>query len=389
MSRTPEEQQNIKELNITKRGEVIIYKWDGHCIEKSIELGMISCESILKLLNISKITLAKFLSSQRFNFCLHLINPSYTIPNYVYLIVIDGYVKIGRTYNIDARYSLNKIKDGLKRLVYVSDDKAAEKALKDAFANRYERRPRHQEFFMVKCLRKALSLFDRTVSRFAIDCNPVNEHVKTFVKHITYGTNTFISNDAFTVVVSAFADKSIQSCCQLIARIDAIYNKVDKNNFIAVFKDGNETYQYWRFHGYIIIVNNNLKLVNISRLWKTIAEVNNYHGRMGLRDFLASDRIKALRERSEIITRTYQKRPLLNGKWAPIIFVHLILYYLNPRYMSEVAKMMTDMIFERRIDMRTGKMTGGLIENKVMRMIKDCNRRFTEITGKTSFRNVS
>ena len=322
MSKTPEEQQNIKELNITKRGEVIIYKWNGHAIEKSIELGMISCESILEILNIQKATLIKFLSSQRFNFCLHLLNPSYTIPSYVYFIVINGYVKIGRTYNIDARYSLKNIKDSLKRLVYVNNDKAAEKALKNAFGEVYERRPGHQ---------------------------------------------------------------SIESCCWSIARIDTIYNKVDKNNFIAVFKDGNETYQYWRFYGYIIIVNNNLKLVNISRLWKTIAKVNNYHGRMGLRDFLASDRIRTLREHSEIITRTYQKRPLLNGKWAPLIFVHLILYYLNPRYMSEVAKMMTDMIFKRRIDMRTGRMIGGMIESNIMRMIKDCNRRFTEITNKDNF----
>lgn len=385
MSRTPEEQQNIKELNITRCGEVIIYKWNGHCIEKSIELGMISCESILEILGIPKITLTKFLSSQRFNFCLHLINSSYTIPSYVYLIVIDKYVKIGRTYNIDARYSLKNIKDGLKRLVYVNNSRLAEKALKNAFGEVYERRPGHQEFFMAEYLKKALSLFDKTVSKFAINVNTPNVHVKTFVNDVVYGTNTFISNDAFTVVVSAFANKSIESCCRLIARIDTIYNKVDKNNFIAVFKDGDETYQYWRFYGYIIIVNNNLKLVNISRLWKTIAKVNNYHGRMGLRDFLASDRIRTLREHSEIITRTYQKRPLLNGKWAPLIFVHLILYYLNPKYMSEIARMMTDMIFERRIDIRTGKMTGGIIENKVMRMIKDCNRRFTEITGKDDF----
>ena len=385
MSRTPEEQQNIKELNITKRGEVIVYKWNGYRIEKSISLNMISCESILEILNIQKATLTKFLSSQRFNFCLHFINPNYKIPSYVYLIVIDGYVKIGRTYSIDARYSLKDIKDGLKRLVYVNNNRLAEKELKNAFEKVYERRPGHQEFFIVGYLRSALELFDTIVSRFTINVNPSNEHVKTFERHAKYGTNTFISNDAFTVVVSAFADKSIESCCQLIARIDAIYNKVDKNNFIAIFKDEDETYQYWKFYGYIIIVNNNLKLVNISRLWKTIAEVNNYHGRMGLRDFLASDRIRKLREHSEIITRTYQKRPLLNGKWAPLIFIHLILYYLNPRYMSEVAKMMTDMIFERRIDMRTGRMLGGIIESKIMRMIKDYNRRFTEITGKDNF----
>ena len=94
MSRTPEEQQNIKELSITTCGEVITYKWNGHVIEKSIELEMISCESILELLNIPKITLTKFLLSQRFNFCLHLINPNYNIPNYVYLILDNGYVKI-------------------------------------------------------------------------------------------------------------------------------------------------------------------------------------------------------------------------------------------------------------------------------------------------------
>lgn len=53
--------------------------------------------------------------------------------------------------------------------------------------------------------------------------------------------------------------------------------------------------------------------------------------------------------------------------------------------MSEVAKMMTDMIFERRIDMRTGKMLGGMTESKILKMIRKCNRRFTEITGERSF----
>ena len=385
MSRTPEEQQNIKELNITTHGEVIIYKWNGHCIEKSIELGMISCESIMDILDVSKTNLTVFLSSQRFNFCLHLLNPNYEIPKYVYLIVIDGYVKIGRTYSIEARYSLKKTNEGLKRLVYVNDDKATERALKNEFSGAYERRPGHQEFFIVNSLKYAIQRFDRIVSKFTIDVNPVNEHVKTFEKHVKYGTNTFISNDAFKVVVSAFADKSIESCCRLITRIDTIYNKVDKNNFIAVFKEEGDTFQYWRFYGYIIIVDNNSKLVNISRLWKTIAGINNYHGKMKLKDFLRTDRIRTLREESEIIVKNYPKRPLLNGKWAPIIFVHLILYHLNPKYMSEVARMMTDMIFERRVDMRTGKMLGGMFESKIMRMIKRCNRRFTEITGKTSF----
>lgn len=266
MSRTPEEQQNIKELSITTCGEVIIYKWNGHCIEKSIGLDMISCESIMDILNVSKANLTIFLSSQRFNFCLHLLNPNYKIPKYVYLIVIDGYVKIGRTYSIEARYSLKKTNEGLKRLVYVSDDKAAEKALKNEFSEAYEKRPGHKEFFIVSSLKYAIERFDRIVSRFVIDFNPTDEHVKTFDKHVKYGTNTFISNDAFAVVVSAFADKSIESCYQLINRIDRIYNKVDKNNFIAVFKEEGDTFQYWKFYGYIIIVNNNSKLVNISRL---------------------------------------------------------------------------------------------------------------------------
>lgn len=387
MFRTPEEQQNIKELSITTCGEVITYKWNGHCIEKSIELEMISCESIMDILDISKANLTIFLSSQRFNFCLHLLNPNYKIPKYVYLIVIDGYVKIGRTYSIEARYSLKKTNEGLKRLVYVNDDKAAEKALKNEFSGAYERRPGHKEFFIVNSLKYAIERFDRIVSRFVIndDSNSVKKHVKTFVNDVIYGTNTFISNDAFAVVISAFADKSIESCYQLIARIDRIYSKVDKNNFIAVFKEEGDTFQYWKFYGYMIIVNNNSKLVNISRLWKTIAKVNNYHGRMGLRDFLKTDKIKALRENSEVITKNYPNRPLLNGRWAPIIFVHLILYYLNPRYMSEVAKMMTDMIFERRVDMRTGRMLGGASNNKIMKMIRRRNRRFTEITGKESF----
>lgn len=313
------------------------------------------------------------------------MNPNYEIPKYVYLIVIDGYVKVGRTYSIEARYSLKKIEEGLKKLVYVNDDKAAEIALKNEFNEAYERRPGHQEFFKVRSLKYAIQRFNRIVSRFVVNVNHPNEHVKTFVNDVIYGTNTFISNDAFAVVVSAFADKSIESCCQLIARIDRIYNKVDKNNFIAVFKDEDEIYQYWKFYGYIIIVNNDTKLVNISRLWKTIAEVNNYNGTIKLKDFLRTDRIRSLAEHSEIITRKYQERPLLNGRWAPIIFVHLILYYLNPKYMSEVAKMMTDMIFERRVDMRTGRLLGGSSNNKIMKIIRKHNRRFTEITGKESF----
>lgn len=79
--------------------------------------------------------------------------------------------------------------------------------------------------------------------------------------------------------------------------------------------------------------------------------------KLQLNKFLESRQLKLLLENHNIeLTKIhYNEKTLLNGKWGPLIFVHLILFYLNSKYMLEVSQMLINMIFQRRIDIRNDK----------------------------------
>ena len=148
MIKTPEEQQKIKGLEISKHGEVIKYRYNDKELEKSIPLNKFSATSIIKFLEITRREFNNFVKSTRFDYCLHLIDPSYKIPNFVYLIILEGQLKIGRTHDIDTRYKIRYLKDNLKRLVFVGNNvEDAEDELKEKFSNLFTSVDEHLEFF--------------------------------------------------------------------------------------------------------------------------------------------------------------------------------------------------------------------------------------------------
>lgn len=98
----------------------------------------------------------------------------------------------------------------------------------------------------------------------------------------------------------------------------------------------------------MIIIDSNTNQLNVSRIWKSILKTDNIHHK--LNKFLKTINIKRYIDRYniKIERKSYKNKPLLNGFYGPIVFIHLILYYLNAKYLLEVATMLTDMILNRK-----------------------------------------
>lgn len=358
MLKTPEEQQKIKGIEISKHGEVIRYKHKDKELEKSIPLNKFSATSLIRFLGINRKEFNDFVGSTRFDYCLHLIDPSYKIPNFVYLIILKGQLKIGRTHDINKRYRIRDLKDKLKRLVFVgSNVEKAEDELKDKFSSLFTPVDEHLEFFEGFDLQKALNAFDSVVKKYEVDI-PENTQIKRTNHDPNYGTETYLSDKATRVVLSAFSYMDDDEIGGILLSVSTIYNKINQDDFIAVYKYYDDEFYYWKYHGYVILVNITDETVNISRLWKTAAAVENYRGRVKLSDFLKSERITSMFPRDSIKKITYDTKPLMNGKWGSILFVHFVLYQLSSKYTANVAMMVTRMIFERKFDIRTGEMNG-------------------------------
>ena len=127
-----------------------------------------------------------------------------------------------------------------------------------------------------------------------------------------YGTDYYLSYIACSLIISLFANVDYNECMSNINNIELFYKSI--NNL----KD--------KLHKF-------LNTANISR-------------------FIQNNHI-------EIKSENYKKKPLLNGKYGPIVFIHLILNYLNAKYMIEVASLLTDMILNRKITIQTSNMEGG------------------------------
>ena len=364
-----EAEQKIDNIQITNHGEVVVYSQKIRTREGEIELkierlmneNLYSLSSIAKLCHCEINLLAKFIISQRFNFILHCFDPSFKIPNAVYFITFPDFVKIGRTFDLKQRYSPSELKDNVKRIVFVSDVAATEKELKTEFSKKFEVfSEKSLERFKIDNMRKALELFDRIVEKHKTK-EVENKHVKFFDSDEQIGTGYFVSPTAASILISSFCNFDLNLCKSFIETVENFYRRIDKNDFVASFSEGRERFQYWKFHGYIIIVNLNTEEVNISRLWKSIlkSEKQEIFADKRLSKFLQRSNVKKLISKNNLKIQkvSYRDRPLMNGKWAPVMFVHVILYELNSKYMAKVSKMLTEMIFKRKIEIEP--MSGG------------------------------
>ena len=79
--------------------------------------------------------------------------------------------------------------------------------------------------------------------------------------------------------------------------------------------------------------------------------INDKYRNIKLSHFLKSAFIKNIfNEHNEIkpISYKYKDRPLLNGKYLPVYFTHFIIQYLNAKYAVEIAKYLTESLFEEQ-----------------------------------------
>lgn len=372
--------QNINPIQISEHGEVIKYKQkviDNSNeyeleVERSINNDMYSLSSISKLLHIELSILNNFINSQRFNFILSCFDSSYKIPQFVYFIVFDGFVKIGRTFDLKQRYNPSQLNENVKRIIFVKNVNIVEKELKETFKKKFQKfYISSDERFIIpnKKIKSALKVFDNAVNSYNIR-KIENKHIKQYHHDKTYGSGYFVSPIVCSILISIYCNIDFKLCKNFINTIEHFYNRINKNDFIATFKECRNNFQYWKYNGYVIIVNITNNTVNISRLWKTIIQTDYKKklNNMKLWKFLQKTTIQRLIKSHELRFESikYKNKPLLNGKWGSLIFVHIILYELNAKYMIKVAKMLTEMIFNRKIEIDNYKSIkgGNIINNK-------------------------
>ena len=380
--------QDIHKIGITQNGEIITYslKFLGRTVEltKSLVNHKYTLESISKLLSVSINELIPFLNSQRFNYMLHCYDSSYEIPQFVYFITFPEFVKIGRTFDLKRRYSPSELKDNVKRIEFVCNVTSAEKELKDEFAKRFEKfSTRSPERFEIpeNKINSALKLFDGIIEKYKQkEIKNKEEYIEKFIMDKQFGSGYFVSDVVCSILISAFSRIDYSSCLNVIRTIETSFRKLDKNDFVSVFEEERNLFQYWKYYGYIIILNMTTKEVNISRFWKSILKTDNLKIKTSLYHYIHQDNIQNFLKKYDmkISKTTYKKRPLINGKWAPVVFVHLILHYLNARYMLEVSNMLTEMIFQRKLTIKNSMteqvqrpMTGGSKMNLIIPLLRE------------------
>ena len=325
--------------------------------------NLYSLSSITELCHCDINLLVNFICSQRFNFILHCYDPYFKIPEFVYFIVFPDFVKIGRTFDLRQRYLPSELKDSVKRIVFVSDIATTEKELKTKFSKKFELfSEKSLERFKIKDIPRAIALFDEIVKNHKTK-EVENRHIKVFDKDPICGTGYFVSPIAASILISSFCNYDLNLCISFIETVEKFCDRINKNDFIANFTEKKQSFFYWKFHGYIIIVNSSTEEVNISRFWKSVTSsaTNEKIKDLKLWKFLQMKSIQDLIKinKIQIHSETYNSKPLMNGKWAPLMFIHIILYELNSKYMLRISRMLTKMILEREIEIDS--MEGGSI----------------------------
>lgn len=364
---SPESQQGIHKMTVTKNGEMFEYNVNGIILKKSNGNGFYTLPSIASLIGATVELLARFINSGRFMFCIRNYDPSFELRQYVYFIEYDGFVKIGMTVNMERRYPLKDVEDKVRRVVPVRIVSNVEAKLKSEFAKKFRYySPHSKERFIVNDVEEGLKLFDDTVRPYLIN-EIQNPHVKKFDKDKTYGNCVLISPIAASILIALYSKRDYLEAKSIIDTVEAAYERININDFIAVVRINGSNIQYWKYRGYVIIINRDDKTVNISRLWKTVSKVIRKPGqrKIQMKDFVNSAPIRRLLSESstEIVKRQYPEMPLLNGKWAPLFFIHLVIQYLSVKYNINTSALISGLILDRILDISPTSITGGALMN--------------------------
>ena len=353
--KTTEEQQQIPELEITENGELLTYTLNNMKISKHVSNDMYTLYSLHALLpNHEYKTLTNFLLSLRFQYILQAYDPDYKTEQFVYYIQFNDYVKVGRTFDIKKRYQPKDINDKVRRLVFVNDVDRCERDLINSFSQHYQVCKGKEGFDITtqQAIRDSLALFDVIVDKYTSDVKVnISKHIQHYTHDPIYGTGFYLSPLAASIVLNTFSNKEYSECRMFFKTIEMISGKVDKTDYLSLFMEGGDAFFYWKFHGYTVIVNMTKNLINASRLWNTVLDAQGKdRSENKFYKFLRTQRVADMIKRNpelEPVSLSYKKRPLLNGRYMPVIFVHFIVYYLDAHYAFEVAKIMTESLFDK------------------------------------------
>lgn len=351
-----EKQQNINKMFISEEGEIIKYKIDNFEIIKNITNGYYELNSICKLCNKDITYLTHFIKSQRFNFIIHCYDNNFDIHEYVYFIKFNDGIKIGRTFNINKRYEPIIVKNMLLDIIPIrsSEIEKCEKELITMFSSKYERSKGREKFDIKENeIKQALKTFKRIATKYSISTKKINNNNNTNISidHINNKRVYYISPLVSSILLNIFGNRSFDDALLFIDVMEKTFNNISNEDYLALFQENKERFFYWKYHGYTVVVNLDRKLFNASRLWNTIINSEHYkHKNKDFKEFLKSDFVKnMIKENNENkpITLTYKNKPLLNGRYMPLYFVHFILHELDTKYAYKVAKMMTESLFEK------------------------------------------
>lgn len=360
------EKKQIPILTIYKDGVLLNYKIGNYKLSKNIVKNMYTLKSIGNILTKHNFELTKkFIASQRFNYILHYLDNSFKIPQYIYFIKFEDGVKIGRTFNIKQRYQPSEIINIVLRVVNVKYIDRCEKELKDKFKDKFDLVKGYEKFNIENNkLNSALKLFDSIASKYKIQNNDIkNQHIFN-MPYDTYeiGKGYYVSSLVASIIFNIFSNTEYNDIKYVLNLIDKSSDKFDKENYHSTFIENGDRFFYWSYHNYKIIANGSKGLINASRLWNTVKEENNVKTKTKLSDFLKSAFIKNIfKEHGEAkpIIFTSKNRPLLNGKYLPVCFTHFIIQYLNAKYALEIARYLTESLFEEQ-----NKRSAKAIENE-------------------------
>lgn len=350
-----EQQQKIPEIEINENGEMLTYTLGDIKITKHTANDMYTLDSIHKLIpNIQRKTITTFLSTSRFQYILQSYDRDFIKREYVYYIRFDNYVKIGQTFDITKRYQPRDIKNRVKRLVFVKNVNNCEQNLIKKFNEKYTSYRGREGFKIVSQndISESLHLFDSIVEHYKSTTGVnLTKHVQRYRFDKTFGTGYYISPLTTSIILNVFSDTDYTDCKTFIDTIETMDSKFNKSDYISTFDESGDTFFYWKFHGYTVIVNIDKNMINASRLWNTILKSQNKDKQDNpFTNFLKRPHIQEIfknNPETRPIKLHYNKRPLLNGRYMPIVFAHFILDYLDAKYSYEVAKLMTESLFEK------------------------------------------
>ena len=364
------------ELKHFRRDECSVsFIFDDLELVKNEDFDMFAVNSIIKTIEHiihRKFNIKNYLNTYRFYQQLACIDKKLTKYGFVYLRIIDKdnkICKIGRTFNIQKRYS-KELRESVKALVPVEDDVKVEKELIKLFSNKFTKVRKTNETFVYNNIRNLISMFKRGTDKYKVNVSyKESSHIKLHSddkKHDKLYVSLPVCEMIFNNYVnSPMYIEKFNTMKNYI--IDSLHEDVyisNEYNFMLKTKC-----VFWKFHKYTIIQNESDLYINGSRLWNSIIKNDNLDKQNKLSKFLKSKQIQKIKDqfekfypgeqlyRENIINK---RQPHFSGIYVHYILIHFIIAYLNAEYAILVSELMYRQYYNNYLSNSTNKnMKGG------------------------------